>query len=395
MRIRYIIIFLLVCLSSFAQQEKLEIQGVVVEESGQPLVGAIIYNKYNKENYVLSDLDGKFSLIVSPFARIVRISLVGFEDVELNVADIDMKEPLKITLTEELIEYNNDVCPFCPKKTMRKGESGMFKIGKYQFDLERKEIGYPYYFPVGLTGSGFAYVPFEDFDYNKKKVIIVDFIHFFADKELDHELIFRLREDKEFAMKYADRQLSQMPPERKISKEFDEFNYIVPNIYEKNGRIYYYNDESGMRNTPVKVSDSLRYVAKNIFVSPKYIGVAGSYFNSEMPFVYISYKGEQNPFYTSYMEYSPKNISEIVNRNNCPEGINKDNLQIIKKHTGENTYYVTDGYYLMYKNTIIDKNINLDNLVVVNGNFIRSGNTLYIEEKKIRKKDIFIDIECP
>lgn len=54
------------------------ITGVVLDENGEPLVGATVAEKNNPSNGMATDLDGRFSLRVKP-GTILRVSFVGYQ----------------------------------------------------------------------------------------------------------------------------------------------------------------------------------------------------------------------------------------------------------------------------------------------------------------------------
>lgn len=58
------------------QQSKITASGVVVDESGESLIGASVIEKGAATNGTITDIDGRFSLSVAPNA-ILEISYVG------------------------------------------------------------------------------------------------------------------------------------------------------------------------------------------------------------------------------------------------------------------------------------------------------------------------------
>ena len=59
--------------------QKRLVTGVVLDSQGEPVVGANVFEKGEKTNGTITDIDGKFSLNVSDNATLV-ISFVGFKN---------------------------------------------------------------------------------------------------------------------------------------------------------------------------------------------------------------------------------------------------------------------------------------------------------------------------
>lgn len=78
------------------QQQKKRISGTVLDESGQPIIGANIIEA-GTTNGTVTDMDGKFTLDVSDNATI-RISYIGYLEQEVNTSG---KNTLNITLIED------------------------------------------------------------------------------------------------------------------------------------------------------------------------------------------------------------------------------------------------------------------------------------------------------
>ena len=78
------------------QQQKKRISGTVLDENGQPIIGANII-EVGTTNGTVTDMDGKFTLDVSDNATI-RISYIGYLEQEVNTSG---KNTLNITLIED------------------------------------------------------------------------------------------------------------------------------------------------------------------------------------------------------------------------------------------------------------------------------------------------------
>lgn len=77
------------------QQEKVTVAGIVEDKSG-PIIGANVLEK-GTSNGTITDLDGKYSLKVSPNATLI-IKFVGYKDVQVSVAG---KKVINVTLVED------------------------------------------------------------------------------------------------------------------------------------------------------------------------------------------------------------------------------------------------------------------------------------------------------
>ncbi|MEO8253648.1 MAG: carboxypeptidase-like regulatory domain-containing protein, partial [Flavobacterium sp.] len=88
-----------------SQQQQKTLSGVVVDAGGLSLPGASVLVKGTK-NSVSTDMDGKFSIRVDNTATILVISYVGFDTVEVSIAN---KTDFKITLKESSQALNEVV----------------------------------------------------------------------------------------------------------------------------------------------------------------------------------------------------------------------------------------------------------------------------------------------
>ena len=77
------------------QQQKQTVTGIIKDATGEAIIGASVLEK-GTSNGTITDLDGKFTLSVTPNATLV-ISYIGYQTQELpvvagKVMDIQMKE---------------------------------------------------------------------------------------------------------------------------------------------------------------------------------------------------------------------------------------------------------------------------------------------------------------
>jgi len=83
---------------SFVTQEKKTVTGTIIDNAGEPVIGANIIEK-GTTNGVITDLDGKFSLTVSENATL-QISYIGYLTQEIPVGE---KLIINVTLAEDLL----------------------------------------------------------------------------------------------------------------------------------------------------------------------------------------------------------------------------------------------------------------------------------------------------
>jgi TonB-linked SusC/RagA family outer membrane protein len=83
---------------AISQQSKKVVTGIVLDPVGEPIIGANIVEK-GVSNGTVSDIDGNFSLEVSPNAKLV-VSFIGYNILEVTVGN---QANLRITLSENLL----------------------------------------------------------------------------------------------------------------------------------------------------------------------------------------------------------------------------------------------------------------------------------------------------
>lgn len=71
-------------IATVVSQEKKTVTGVIVDENGEPVIGANIIEKGTPDNGTITDIDGKFSLNVGGNATL-HISFIGYKDLEVSV----------------------------------------------------------------------------------------------------------------------------------------------------------------------------------------------------------------------------------------------------------------------------------------------------------------------
>ena len=92
--IKFSLIFILMLCFAGVEAQKRVVQGVVVNENGEPLAGATITNKDTQENEGATDDDGRYSVQVRP-DQVLVFSHVSCYESEINVGT---KQILDVTL---------------------------------------------------------------------------------------------------------------------------------------------------------------------------------------------------------------------------------------------------------------------------------------------------------
>ena len=69
--------------STDARKAKQTVKGGVKDQKGQPVVGATVMEKGNRNNGVISDADGNFSINITNGSSVI-VSCIGYKDVEVN-----------------------------------------------------------------------------------------------------------------------------------------------------------------------------------------------------------------------------------------------------------------------------------------------------------------------
>ena len=88
-----LILFGIFLLIGFNSAQTTTIIGSVVDETGDPIIGATIFPKGNSQSGTVTNIDGKFSLAVSSKVKTIVVSYIGMKSQEL-----DIKPVMKIKL---------------------------------------------------------------------------------------------------------------------------------------------------------------------------------------------------------------------------------------------------------------------------------------------------------
>lgn len=82
-----------------AQQDRVTVKGQVVDNNGEPIIGAAVIEKGNPGNGTVTDMDGKFSIVANR-GSMLQVSFVGYTTQEVKTNN--GTSPLKIRLKEDL-----------------------------------------------------------------------------------------------------------------------------------------------------------------------------------------------------------------------------------------------------------------------------------------------------
>lgn len=90
------LLFLFISTMSFAQVERISLNGTVIDKSGEPLIGASILEQ-GTTNGTITDIDGKFNLSV-PKNAILEFSYIGYTTLTI---PLNGKSSITVTLKED------------------------------------------------------------------------------------------------------------------------------------------------------------------------------------------------------------------------------------------------------------------------------------------------------
>ena len=93
----YMIVMLLAMSLAVMAQETKKVTGTVIDQAGEPLIGATVKIVGSQAGGTVTDLDGNFVMNVPKGAKQVQISYVGYKTATVNITG----NPLKVTLRED------------------------------------------------------------------------------------------------------------------------------------------------------------------------------------------------------------------------------------------------------------------------------------------------------
>ena len=121
--------------------QKRLVTGVVLDSQGEPVVGANVFEKGEKTNGTITDIDGKFSLNVSDNATLV-VSFVGFKNQEIAVKGRD-KIDIRLADDSELLDEVVVVGYMTQKKGLVTGAVSSMKMDEKLNTLPTTSAGNP------------------------------------------------------------------------------------------------------------------------------------------------------------------------------------------------------------------------------------------------------------
>ena len=98
------LLFLFLGTTINAQNEKL-VKGQILDEKGEPLIGATVQETSNHKNGSIADLDGNFQLKVSNINGQLTFSYVGYRT---QIIDLKGRSVIKVTLEPD--SKGLDIC---------------------------------------------------------------------------------------------------------------------------------------------------------------------------------------------------------------------------------------------------------------------------------------------
>lgn len=124
---KYLLILLLIFIDTgraWAQAEPVSVQGVVLDESGETLIGVSVLEK-GTTNGVITDVDGKFIINVQSSKSVLQFSYVGYASLERQATVASMKVTMKVQ--SELLDEVVVVAYGTQKKTTVTGSVAAIK----------------------------------------------------------------------------------------------------------------------------------------------------------------------------------------------------------------------------------------------------------------------------
>lgn len=86
------------------------VKGKIVDAlTGEPLIGANILESGQELNGTITDFDGDFELMISKFPAVLRASYIGYEDLEIEIANASQNLMVKLSESAELIDLGVEI----------------------------------------------------------------------------------------------------------------------------------------------------------------------------------------------------------------------------------------------------------------------------------------------
>ena len=144
MSFRKLLLLFVFAASTLAMSAQFKVSGVVVDESGEAVIGASVVQKGKPSNGVATDIDGKFTLTVPNNKSQIVVTYVGYEKQELTVKSGVMKIALKVA---------GQVLDGVVVTGMAKVDSRMFTGATTKIDAEKTKLSGVADISRGLEGK--------------------------------------------------------------------------------------------------------------------------------------------------------------------------------------------------------------------------------------------------
>jgi len=162
--IKIIAAFIVIILFSINAYSQTVIQGIVLDSTGNPLIGAEIRDCSNKIFRVgtITDINGRFRIELKSDASLMKISFLGFETQLIKIDTIVDKLNFKCTLNE-LNQIKDEVFVIAPRP--HAFELGYFGLSSHLFgshiEYYSRADNYHAYLNYAKDGKGNNYSDFE------------------------------------------------------------------------------------------------------------------------------------------------------------------------------------------------------------------------------------------
>lgn len=90
------------------QQGKYTITGRVVDESGEPMIGASIYDE-NHDKFVVSNIEGYFTYSTDVLPQKLTAVYIGYDYCEVRVTEKNYQQPISMVMKEDIANLQGEV----------------------------------------------------------------------------------------------------------------------------------------------------------------------------------------------------------------------------------------------------------------------------------------------
>ncbi|MBQ4441164.1 MAG: carboxypeptidase-like regulatory domain-containing protein [Bacteroidales bacterium] len=121
MKIKHIILALFLMAAHFPAMA-VDVEGVVLDETGKGLAYASVYLKHTPDVGTITDANGRFQLTVPNARDSLIVTLVGYQTVYVNLSKVKSFKSLRITMKKKSIFLNEVVVQVPDKKNKKKSK---------------------------------------------------------------------------------------------------------------------------------------------------------------------------------------------------------------------------------------------------------------------------------